>query len=375
MNQEQEQDRTEPASPFKLDEARKRGQVAKSLDVNSALMMLGMLLVMMLWADDAWHRLAILWVDLLQLAASDPHLSLAELSMLGPIASALAIMLAPIAVAGIVISIVSNLIQTGPILSAFPIKPRFERINPIAGFKRVFNKRMLFEAFKSVLKLLLLGGIAAYFFVSIWQSLPLLQSTTPAWQSAWLGEHTQALLFRLTLALVIVALLDWLWSRFQFAEQMKMSRREQREEVKRREGDPLIRAKLRELQRENLKQARSMGRVKDADVIITNPEHVAVALRYVRGEMSAPQVLAKGADHWAAAIRKLAAEHQVPIVERRPLARALFAQAQLDSAIPAETFLEVARLYAELAGQREARRAPSTVIASSAPTMSRPVGN
>jgi flagellar biosynthetic protein FlhB len=125
-----------------------------------------------------------------------------------------------------------------------------------------------------------------------------------------------------------------------------------KEEVKRREGDPLIRQKIRELQRENAKQARSMSRLPEADVLITNPTHFAVALRYARNEMDAPVVIAKGADNWAAEMRKLARTHSVPILERRRLARELFAKGRIDQPIPFESFVEVARVYAELARMR-----------------------
>jgi flagellar biosynthesis protein FlhB len=157
-----------------------------------------------------------------------------------------------------------------------------------------------------------------------------------------------ALLFRLGLALVLIGLLDLLYTRRKFGKDMMMSRREMKEEVKRREGDPLIRAKLRELQRENLKQAASVKRVPEADVLITNPEHLAIALKYQRGAMAAPVMLAKGADSWAADMRALARRHGIPIYERRPLARQLFRLGQLGQAIPADAYVEVARVYADL---------------------------
>jgi flagellar biosynthetic protein FlhB len=366
MNQEQEHDRTEPASQYKLDEARKRGEVSKSPDVNSMAMVVGMLLAFAIWADDAWHRLALLWIELLQGAAVDPATALPGVALVGLIIDALTIALAPIMAVAVILAILGNLLQTGPILSAVPVKPRFDRLNPINGFKRVFNKRMLFEAFKSVLKFALLGGLAAYFIVGLLPAAPALQSATPHWQLAWLGERSGGLVARLAAAMVVIALLDWIWSRFQYARQMRMSRREQKEEVKRREGDPLVRAKLRELQRANLKQARSMGRVQEADVVITNPGHLAVALRYVRGSMESPQVIAKGAEHWAAAIRRLAREHDVPVLQRRALARLLHERAVVGGHIPPESFVEVARLYAELAVLRRGAPVAATVVGGAA---------
>ena len=168
----------------------------------------------------------------------------------------------------------------------------------------------------------------------------------------WFGSHAVALLFRLGLALLLVGLLDFAFVRFKFRRDMMMSRREIKEEVKRREGDPLIRAKLRELQRENLKQAASVKRVPEADVLITNPEHLAIALRYERGSMHAPMLLARGADSWAAEMRALARRHSIPIYERKPLARQLFRSGTLGQQIPAECYVDVARIYADLEARR-----------------------
>jgi flagellar biosynthetic protein FlhB len=168
----------------------------------------------------------------------------------------------------------------------------------------------------------------------------------------WFGTHVIALLFRFGLALVLIGLLDLAYTRYKFGKDMMMSRREIKEEVKRREGDPHIRAKLRELQRENLKQAASVKRVPEADVLITNPEHLAIALRYDRGVMGAPILLAKGADSWAADMRALARRHGIPIYERKPLARLLFQRGTLGAAIPNDSYVDVARIYADLDARR-----------------------
>jgi flagellar biosynthetic protein FlhB len=261
----------------------------------------------------------------------------------------------PIGLFGMLLAILSNLVQTGPILSADPLKPKFERLNPVAGFKRVFNKRMLFEALKSCLKLVFCASLLYGFFVTLWLSMSAQAGSDVQQQLSWLQEHASALLVRLGLALLVIGLLDLAYARWSFGKQMMMSTREVKEEVKRREGDPQIRAKIRELQRENLKQARSMSRLPQADVLITNPEHLAIALCYRRDEMNAPLVLAKGADSWAAEMRAVAGKHGIPIFENRRLARLLFRRAQLDAPIPPESFVEVAKVYAELNRRRTER--------------------
>jgi flagellar biosynthetic protein FlhB len=213
----------------------------------------------------------------------------------------------------------------------------------------MFSKKMLFEAIKSVIKLMFFGSIAYAFFLSSLTGLLTIGGYDADGQANWIAGLAIGLLFRLGLGLVVVGLIDITYVRWQHSQQMMMSRREMKEEVKRREGDPQIRAKIRELQRENLKQARSMGRLPDADVLITNPTHFAVALRYDRAIMNTPIVLAKGADNWAQEMKAVARKHGVPMFERRQLARQLFRRGVIEQPIPSEAFLDVARVYADLA--------------------------
>lgn len=349
--QEQEQNRTEQATPFKLQEAKRRGQVAKSLDLNTALITCGMFALLIASGDSFLQRLCELAAQLFAGAATLSIDSENWPAIAARIVTDTLGILWPIAVVGILIAVLANVVQTGPILSMEPLKPKFERLNPVAGFKRVFNKRMLFEAFKSCLKLVFFGCVLYGFFMALWFGLASAGGTVSQ-QLDWLKENASTLLIRLGLLLLIIGLLDVAYTRWSFGKQMMMSRRELKEEVKRREGDPLIKAKLRELQRENLKQARSMSRLPQADVLITNPEHLAIALCYHKDQMAAPLVLAKGADNWAAEMRSVARRHGIPIFENRPLARMLFRRAQIDLPIPPESFLEVAKVYAELNRRR-----------------------
>jgi len=349
---EQEQNRTEKATPFKLAEARKQGQVARSMDFNSFAMVFALLFVLIALGGSVAMKVASLSSWLLQQSGTLKLEGPGEAVWFADVLKALLGIVVPIAAVGIVFAVVANLIQIGPIFTFVPLKPKFERINPIAGFKRIFNKKMLFEAFKTLVKFCFFVWILWAFFRSLWPTLPAAMSIDTAVIAAYLSQNGLSLLFRLGLAMLLIASLDFAFVRWTFSKQMMMSRREMKEEVKRREGDPLVRAKIRELQRENLKQAQSIGRVPEADVLITNPEHLAIALRYVRDEMSAPHVIAKGADAWAAEMRAMARKHGVPVLERRSLARQLFRSAQLDRPIPVETFLDVARVYADVAADR-----------------------
>lgn len=345
---EKEQNRSEQATPFKLEEARKQGQVAKSLDLNTMVMMWGLLGLASIWGASAWEQIGQLCRQLFA-GSADLQLDLNGGSgWLGELIVSFIALMVPVLIVGAGLAIIANFVQTGPIFTFKPLKPKGERVNPIAGFKRIYNKKMLFEAFKGLLKLLVLGGVAVAFFFALWPTLPGAESADVGIVQHWFADNAITLMFRLGLALLLIGLLDFLYSRHKYKQDMMMSRRELKEEVKRREGDPQIRAKLRELQRENLKQAASVKRVPEADVLITNPEHLAIALRYERGTMAAPVMLAKGADSWAAEMRDLARRHGIPIYQRRKLARLLFRQGQLGGPIPADSFLDVARIYAEL---------------------------
>lgn len=350
---EQEQNRTEQASPFKLEEAKKRGQVAKSLDFNTLIIVGASMVALAIWGPAFWAELCALCAWLFQSSATlQLESDRSTTAMFSEVARATLRIVAPFLAAGVVAAILANLVQTGPIFSMEPLRPKFERLNPVAGFKRIFNKKMLFEAFKTFVKLGFLGAIAYAFFVATAPGLLALGSQDVRGQGEWLGSSAMTLLFRLGLGLLVVGIIDIAFTRWHFGRQMMMSRREVKEEVKRREGDPQIRAKIRELQRENLKQARSMGRIPDADVLITNPTHFGVALRYDRQTMQAPVVLAKGTDQWVVGMKALARQHRVPILERRGLARLLFKRGAIDQTIPSEAFLDVARVYAELASMR-----------------------
>jgi flagellar biosynthetic protein FlhB len=345
--QEPEQSRTEQATPHKRSDARKRGQVAKSPDFNTMVIMAGFAAVLSAGTAFGLGQMAASCRAFLVAAAHADELATLWAAVLEFARRLLEVML-PISAAAVLLAIVANVVQAGPILSADPIKPDFNRLNPIAGFKRVYTRRLLVEGLKAVVKLGCFAAVTVGFFTAVWPALPNLLSGDALFQAGWFAVQAKRLVFRILLVLLIVGLLDILWSRWQYSRQLMMSRREVRQEAKRREGDPLVRRRLRELQRENLKQARSLARVREADVLITNPTHVAVALAYDRTTMQAPKVIARGADLWAAEMKANARRHGVTILERRSLAQRLYKLGAIDRPIPVETYLDVAHVYAEL---------------------------
>jgi flagellar biosynthetic protein FlhB len=351
--QQTEQDRTEPATPTKLRDAKRRGQVSKSLEVNSLLMLSAGVALFYLLGEQMVTR---------QLALSHELLSNAHQVMLDP-AHVLSLfeytvdqMLSifwPIMAVFMVVAVLMNMAQTGPVFSFFPLKPDMSRINPVKGFKRLFSVRLLYESAKTLIKLVLMAGVLYFAIAALLPSLVSLIDRHPDSYPVFLANNANLISLKLIAVLMFIALLDLLYTRFDFAKRMRMSRREIKEEVKRREGDPQIRAKIRELQREAAKRAGSLRKVPEADVLITNPTHLSVALAYHRGEMAAPQVIAKGAGEIASRMREVAKQHHIPIVENKPLARRLFQSVEIDQPIDEELYPLVAKILVRVFARRK----------------------
>lgn len=341
---DQDQNRNEAATPFKLEEARKRGSVPKSLDANSFFILVAATAVLAFAGGDVASR----QIAIFKAVFSNAHQVSFDLVVLSTylfeLLSAIFSTLTPLFLALIFVSLFVSVAQTGLVFSFFPLKPDLNKVNPIAGFRRMFSLRLLVETMKTVLKFVLLG-VVLYF--AVLASLPDLLASLrvgPFGLGHLLIGEASAVLTKLCVAMAVLAAFDIGYSRWSFARQLRMSRREIRDEVKHREGDPRVKSRLRELQREAVKRARSLGRVKDADVLITNPVRLAVAIKYDRSQFGAPQVIAKGAGFLAASMRLSARRHQIPIVENRSLARSLFYRVALEQSVPAEYYGVVARI-------------------------------
>lgn len=341
---EQEHDRSEPATPFKLREARSRGQVAKSLELTS-------------WITLA-VAVAIGWMMLDELVTGELALSRALFDQSGHVqltrraveslfASGLWHLLETFGMFTALIvgaGLLGNFMQIGPVFSWHPLKPDFTRLNPAAGFKRIFNARLVYESLKTILKLAL---VSATLFVLLRQAMPSLAAleTVPVQGlSRVMSREMLHVALGILAVLGALAAFDLGFVKWDYARRMRMSRRELREEIKRRDGDPKIKAKIRELQREAARRGAALRRVPDADVLVTNPTHLSVALRYRRGTDAAPVVIAKGSGELAARMRAMAARHRVPIIENRPIAQALFRGVPLEGPILPETYPAVARI-------------------------------
>lgn len=353
---EQDFDRNEAATPFKLQKARERGQTPRSADmVSSAVFLVAMLYLASQAAGltDAILRLA--QAALVQAAKGHPASALWPLA--ANLASAAALALLPFFLLLPLVAVLAAMAQTGMVFSLVPLQMDFHRINPATGFKRLFSGRTLFDGLRACLKLAVLVVVGALVLRTL---LPQFHGIALMPAAAFLHTLLQDLGdlgLRMGTALVVVSAIDLLYTRREFGRNMRMSRRELKDEFKNREGDPRIRARLRELRRELLKRSQALKNTRSADVVLTNPTHYAVALRYVHGEMAAPRVVAKGAGQLAAAMREIAARHHVVVVQNPPLARSLFRETAIDDYIPASFHAEVARIIVWVFALRQQRAA------------------
>jgi flagellar biosynthetic protein FlhB len=350
---EQDLDRTQEATDYKLKKAKEKGQVSKSADLVSAVVFA--VAVVFLTAQ-GWQAVRgqfrfdqALLTQISMLDATGglhwPLLAQAiqkTLSLCAPFFGA--IMLA---------AIVANVMQTGPILSAEPVMMDFSRINPVNGLKKLFSMRTLFDAFRACVKLVLLGWVAYAALQALAPQFYGLSHLSAVGYVRTLLDDMSSLGLKMALILGLIALLDVMFSRREFAKKMRMSHREVKDEVKHRDGDPRIRARLRELRRDMLKRSLAVRQTRKADVLVTNPTHVAVALRYEHGKMQSPQLVAKGAGQLAAMMRDIAAKHQIPVVRSPALARRLYREMEVEQHVPPWLFAEVARIVVWVFAMRE----------------------
>ena len=336
-------DQSEPATPFKLEKARKRGSIVRSNEVTFALVLAaGIACVYGLGAQVVENVASPLRRGLL-LAGRTELSEVSALAYFGVLGAEVLSAIAPvIAVIWVTALLVAGL-QARGVFSAHPLKPDFSRLNPANGFKRVFSMKSLHELWRSTTKLTLIA-LAAF----VWGRNHLADLLQVTGQPHAMVDTGIALLgsalVLLTGLITAFALLDWMLNRHEFMRNMRMSKREIRDEHKEREGDPRIKARLRELRLAWLKRARQLAKVRSADLLLTNPIHCAVALEYRHGEMPAPMITARGAGALARRMRIEARRHSVPVVEHALLARALFALDEKQVFVPEEHFEGVARV-------------------------------
>lgn len=351
-----DQDKTEQPTPYRLEEARRRGEVAKSPDAIGTGMLVVFAAVIALTGTWIARSLAAAMQGTLLLAGNKPVPGSGLSAWLGALWSPVWQSLSPLALALVVAAIVANMAQTGPIFSSHPIKPDFNRMNPAQALKRLFSLRTLWELGKMVLKLGLLAALAYVVFRQLHGLTAGVAGASPQrMPSLVLSAFIRTSIYVL-LILALLSIVDLFMSRREYMRKMRMSRRDLRDEHKRRDGDPEVKSKQKRLIRDLLKKARSVPKTAEADFVLTNPTHYAVALQYRPASMRAPIVLAKGAGFMSHRIREVARRHGVPILRQPALTRALYRECELDAPVPESRYVELAPVYRWLFARRGGER-------------------
>ena len=343
----EDEGRTEDPTEFKIRKAREEGRIAKSQELNGAIVLL--LPVLSLIAFAPWMLKTFTEMLRFYLTRSttteltDPVLVTAFFHYFVKLAL-------PVTLTAMVAGVASNILQNGGfIFSMKPITPQFSKVVPNFGkfFSRIFSAEGLFNLAKSLVKVTVVAAVA---YVSIRNQIPKLVTMLDAglWSAvSFIASMTARLLLTASFLFLIISIPDYIFQRRQFMESLKMSKQEVKEEYKQMEGDPLVKSRLRQRMQELLSQNMAVN-VPKADVIITNPTHFAVAIQWDRATMRAPMVTAKGADQLAFRIREIAKENRVPLVENRPLARALYAEVDIGDMIPDEYYQALAIILAKV---------------------------
>jgi flagellar biosynthetic protein FlhB len=339
------QEKTEQATPKKRQESRNKGQVAKSAEVSTAFIMIGVFAV--LFFTGGWMiniLLSIFTKSIVEYASWDITIENVT-TMFQQVTLEATIVLLPIMAIAMLAGVAGNYLQIGFLFTTEPLLIKLERLDPIQGFKRIFSLRAIVELLKSVFKILFISFVVFSFVYHKKHEVLLLSQKGIGYSLEVLGTLTIQIGLSVGLILLFLSVLDYLYQKYDFEKNIRMSKQDIKDEYKKTEGDPLIKSKIKERQRQ-MAMRRMMQEVPRADVIITNPTHFAVALKYDANTMDAPKVIAKGLDAVALKIRDIAKEHNIITMENKPLARALYHQVEIGESVPEDLFKAVAEVLA-----------------------------
>ena len=344
-------ERTEPATQKKLDDARKEGQVAKSKEIANGMGLLSLFLVLKFWVGNmglqlldvfgsVYNRIpavATFW------SGTMPQRDIAIVYRYLLIETF--IVIAPILLIGVVVAFVCDIVQVKWKPTTKPLHPKFSKLNPLKGFKKFLSPQSLVELIKSIVKIALIVYICYTYLEDKWPMVFHLYDVSLMQALQLTAQVVTDLGIRISLLYMLVAFADFAYQKFKFKNDMKMSKQEIKEEFKQQEGDPAVKGKIRQKMME-VSRRRMMQALPQADVVITNPTHYAVAIKYDPEVADAPIVIAKGEDYLAARIKEIAKENKIEIVENKPLARMLYANVDVGQAVPPELYQAVAEVLA-----------------------------
>lgn len=338
-------DKTEEATPRKKQEAKKKGQVAKSKEIALGFTLLAVTLVLMIMGDYFIESLKQVIIQFLNggINSSISYGSLKSLWVVGLINIGKIVL--PVAIVVMIMGVAANFAQTGFIHTTEPLKPDLKKLNPISGLKKMFSVRSLGELLKDTLVISIVGYVGYSFVKDNFSKILNMSSLKIGAVPYAMKELIISIFFKITIVIIIIAIADYIFQRKQHNKDLKMSKQEVKEEFKQDEGDPEIKSKRKQKQRE-LASKRMMSQVPDATVVVTNPTHLSVALKYEKSKSEAPIVVAKGSGNVALKIKEIAKENNVPIFENKPLARLIYKEVEIDSEIPVDMYQAVAEILA-----------------------------
>lgn len=363
MAEQNDDDKTEEPTQRKLDQAHEKGDIIYSTEVGAALSLIAATAIVAFMAGPIMSQMANSFIGFLAMPEQMGTDGRSLTVIFGAVGLKLMAIFGMTALALAGAGVAARYVQDKATFTGERLTPKLDKLNPMEGFKRVFGKQALSTFLKALAKLVLVGAVVAW---ALWPKDAELENISllaPEALLPFIKDRVVTMLMAVASAAAVLAAVDYVFTRQSYMERMKMSRREIKEEMRQQDGDPMVKAKLRQIRMERSRR-RMMANVPNASVVITNPTHYAVALRYEPGETGAPICLAMGVDAVALRIREVANENNIPIVEDPPLARALFATAELDQPIPKDHYEAVAKVIGfvmRMARRRGAARRPPRV--------------
>jgi flagellar biosynthetic protein FlhB len=359
-------DKSEEPTPHRMREAREKGQVAKSREITTAFLLLLSYALFRYLGEFMWQNLSEMARAIFVLIpeAKEFSPSFAGYVLLIGLQK-MALVLAPLFGVVFLAAFIAEAMQTGFVFATEPLTPKLERINPLEGFKRMFSMQGFVELIKSLLKIVIVFYISWYAAKDDLPFIIVLIESEP-WEALVLGGTiAYTIAVRVGIFYILVAILDYLYKRWEYMRNLKMTRQEVKEEYKRLEGDPMVKQRMRDLQRQVAHQ-RMMSSVPQADVVVTNPTHLAIALKYEQNKMKAPLVLAKGERKIAEEIRSIAERYEITIIQNEPLAWSIHRTTKVNQEVPADLYQAVAEVLAyvyKIKRDRATRRKASIALA------------
>jgi len=341
-------DKTEEPTAKKLQDARKEGQVAKSQELISGAMLFTLFIAIKLFGGylansfiKVFHRN---YRYISTYTIQKPELGHVT-SMFGQALLDILLMTLPIFAFGIVVAFALNVFQVKWQVTTKPLQPKFNRLNPVSGFKKIISMGKLFELVKAIAKIIIIFWVAYSTLMSEIDKMKILYDLELIPAVVYISNFVVNMGIKISAVYLLIGLADFIYQKLKFKKDMRMSKQEVKDEYKQQEGDPQVKGKIKSKMRET-SMRRMMQQMPDADVVITNPTHFACAIKYDKEKASAPVLIAKGADHLAQKLKDIAKEYNVPIVENKPLARMLYYNVELDAEIPQELYQMTAEVLA-----------------------------